>query len=289
MKHEIVFDTLDRGQWIKTISDTVSKLKLGAGDDLIIVLSSTIDVSKLEAVHLVVLACFIEHYNSAGVRVLQDNKENKQATDFLFNTLQMRKYWTGKDNYAEAQDDTVLNLWRIQSEGKEAHSQRVHDFLKRGFFKSKDFSAVKNSLDEAYYNVFDHAEAAGNAFSFIKYDEQEQKLYVAVCDFGMGIAAKVRGHFPEISTDKEAIEKAMKDKFTTQSQSHNLGMGLGNIRNACTDNDAMRIISNTGFLYANKEQISSMAMDFDFIGTLIYYELSLSHFEDEEIIANFEL
>ncbi len=80
----------------------------------------------------------------------------------------------------------------------------------------------------------------------------------------------------------------MEDKFTTHSRSHNAGFGLGNIRLACTKRDALRIISNNGFLFADREKIESEATDFNFKGTLIYYELSLDHFEDEEIIANFE-
>ncbi len=288
MNHVIVFDTLDRGRWIKTISDAISQLRLRLDDRLGIDLKSAIDIAKFEAVHFVTLACLIEHYDRVGAEVGLMCEGNAPARKLLFDTLQMYKYWVDKDNYAEAQDSTILNLWRIKNEEKEAHSQRVHDFLKCGFFRNKDFSAVKNSLDEVYYNIFDHAESEGNAFSFIKYDENEHKLYVAACDFGMGIATKVRIYFPEIPTDHEAIEKAMEDTFTTRSRSHNAGMGLGNIRNACTDRDALRIVSNNGFLYANRESISSRATDFNFKGTLIYYELSLSHFEDEEIIANFE-
>ena len=80
----------------------------------------------------------------------------------------------------------------------------------------------------------------------------------------------------------------MEDKFTTHSSSHNAGMGLGNIRNACTDEDALTIISNNGSLYADREKIVAEATDYNFKGTLIYYKLSLSHFEDEEIIDTFE-
>jgi anti-sigma regulatory factor (Ser/Thr protein kinase) len=289
MNYEVAFDTIDVHGWIETISNTVNKLELGSTDSLIIFVKPTIDISELEALHLVTLACLIDHYDRRGTAV-ELGENNTPVRDFLFDTLQMQKYWIDKDNYTEAQDNTVLNLWRIQNNEKEVHSQRVHDFLKSDFFRNrnKDFSAVKNSLDEVYYNVFDHAEANGNAFSFIKYDDQNHKLYVAVCDFGMGIAKKVRNHFPGIHTDHEAIEKAMEDTFTTHSQLHNAGMGLGNIRNACTDSDALKIISNRGSLSANKEQISSNAIDFDFNGTLIYYELSLNHYEDEEIIDNFE-
>ncbi|OAV64176.1 hypothetical protein Barb6_03361 [Bacteroidales bacterium Barb6] len=118
-------------------------------------------------------------------------------------------------------------LGRITDAEKEAHSQHIHNYLKHNFFIHKDLSAVKNSLDEVYYNVFDHAEAKGNAFSSIRYDADLKRLTVAVCDFGIGIARKVQKKCPDITSDVEAIKKAMEDKFTTQSQQHNKGMGLG--------------------------------------------------------------
>jgi anti-sigma regulatory factor (Ser/Thr protein kinase) len=256
-------------------------------NELIIDLSSIKNASKFEPFHFATLACLIEYHYKEGCLVKLSGVDTPVGR-LLFDTLQWRRYWTGGENYAEAKDDKVLNLWRVKNEEKEIHSQRVQDYLKSTFFRNKDLSAVKNSLLEAYYNIFDHAEADGNAFSFIKYDEKKQKLYVAVCDFGIGIAAKVRKYFPDIPTDHEAIEKAMEDKFTTHSSSHNAGFGLGNIRMACTKKDALRIVSNNGFLYADREKIVSEQTDYNFKGTLIYYELSLNHFEDEEIITNFE-
>ena len=81
----------------------------------------------------------------------------------------------------------------------------------------------------------------------------------------------------------------MKDRFTIQSKTHNRGLGLGNIRTACTEEDALRIISNRGFLITRRNEINKREINFNFPGTLIFYDLTLSHFEDEEIIANFEL
>lgn len=256
-------------------------------NELVIDLSSIKKTSKFEPFHFATLACLIEYYHKEGCLVKLTGADTP-AGQLLLDTLQWRKYWAEGENYAESKDDKLLNLWRIKDDEKEIHTQRVHDYLKSTFFRNKDLSAVKNSLIEAYYNVFDHAEADGNAFSFIKYDEKKQKLYVAVCDFGVGIAKKVRTYSPEIATDHEAIEKAMEDKFTTHSSSHNAGFGLGNIRMACTEKDALRIISNYGFLYANRKEIISEPTNYNFKGTLIYYELSLNHFDDEEIITTFE-
>lgn len=283
--YNIVFDSVGRIEWIKTIADNIKQLtpKIVAGDRMAIHLPS--ETEKFEAVHLASLACLIEHFYKLGCKMFVKNN----VKGFIFDKLNWQAYWSGHQDYAEAKDLTILNLWRITDEGKEIHSQQVYDFLKRGPFKQKDLSAVSNSLLEAYYNVFDHAEANGIAFSFIRYIEDQQKLSVAICDFGKGIATSVKEKCPNITDDSRAIEMAMMDRFTIQSKEHNRGFGLGNIRSACTEEDALRIISNRGFLIAKRDEINIRENNFNFPGTLIFYDLTLSHFEDEEIIANFEL
>lgn len=284
-KYTVVFDSVGRIEWIKTIADQIKQLanRVVAGDRVVIQLPS--ETEKFEAVHLACLACFIEYFHKKGCVMAVANN----VRDFIFDILNWSAYWAGHQDYAEAKDATIFNLWRITDEGKEVHSRQVYDFLKRGPFRQKDLSAVPNSLLEAYYNIFDHAEADGIAFSFIRYIEDEQKLSVAICDFGKGIAASVKEKCPNIENDSSAIELAMKDRFTIRSKIHNRGLGLGNIRTACTDEDALRIISNRGFLITRRNEINRRENNFNFPGTLIFYDLTLSHFENEEIIANFEL
>jgi anti-sigma regulatory factor (Ser/Thr protein kinase) len=165
----------------------------------------------------------------------------------------------------------------------------VGEYLKQNFFKNKDLTVVKESLVEIFYNIFDHANANGNAFSFIQYHHEKEKLNVAVCDFGIGIAKSIRNYFPEITNDGDAIAKAIEDNVTVQSQPHNRGIGLGNIINAISENDALRIFSNQGMLYATGEHKKTFSSAYNFAGTLIYYEMSLSHFPDLEINSIFEL
>lgn len=286
-EYNVNLDSVGRIEWVKTIADLIKLLapQVTAGDKITIRLPS--EAGKLDAAHLASLACLIEYFHKK--RCIIATMANTHMRDFIYDKLNWRAYWAGHQDYAEAKDLTILNLWRITDEGKEIHSQQVYDFLKRGPFKQKDLSAVSNSLLEAYYNVFDHAEANGIAFSFIRYIEDQQKLSVAICDFGKGIATSVREKCPNINDDSRAIETAMMDRFTIQSKEHNRGFGLGNIRSACTEEDALRIISNRGFLIATRDEINIRENNFNFPGTLIFYDLTLSHFEDEEIIANFEL
>ena len=242
--------------------------------------------ADIEPIHLVSLACLIEHLvnNGSIVRLQRGN----DVGEFLWKKLRFKEYWAGRSNYAVATTDTMLNLGRVVDTEKEVYAFRVHDYLKNRFFKSKDLSAVKNSLDEVFYNIFDHAEANNNAFSFIQFDKETEKVRIAVCDFGMGIARSVQKAMPQL-TDKEALEKAMEYQFTTKTQGHNKGVGLCNIRETCTEDDYMFIISNRALLMMNKTSQRSIDLPFCFDGTIIAYEVTLSHFEDEEIIENFTL
>lgn len=284
-QYKVTFDSVGRIEWIKTITDKITQLGplIKAGDRILIRLPS--ETERFEAVHLASLACFIEFFNKKACNVAI----SENVRDFIFDKLNWPAYWANHQDYTEAKDSTIFNLWRITDEGKELHSRQVYEFLKRGPFKEKDLSAVPNSLLEAYYNIFDHANANGIAFSFIRYIEDRQKLSVAICDLGKGIAVSVKEKCPDIKDDSSAIELAMKDRFTIQSKTHNRGLGLGNIRTACTDEDALRIISNRGFLITRRDEINKRKNNFNFPGTLIFYDLTLSHFEDEEIITNFEL
>lgn len=145
-------------------------------------------------------------------------------------------------------------------------------------------SAVSVGLVEAYYNVFDHANAKGNAFSLIQYEEESNLLYVAVSDFGIGIAKSVSDYDKKVTSDKEAILKALEDNFTVKSTERNRGMGLSIIIAPAKE---ARIISHKGLVYKHDNVVEGYESDLFFPGTLVYYEIDLSQMEDEEIMNEF--
>lgn len=287
----LLFRSSSRGEWIYQIVDYITTIPASTvdGECIRLIFSPKIEVASLEPTHIVTLACMIQHLHNQGYLILLDKTNDVHR--FLWNEVRLSEYWKGKKNYTPASDATVCNLWRIVDSEKEMHSIRVHDYLQQHFFQHKDLTAVKNSLDEAYCNIFDHAEADGNAFSFIKYDQKKAKLQVAVCDLGKGIAHSIRSceRYKTIQTDQEALWIAIQDGETVRSQSHNKGFGLGNIiTSRCSDNDIFRLISNRGFIYITGQSRRAFPNNFNFPGTLMYYELSLSHFADIDILSNFE-
>jgi hypothetical protein len=270
---EITFEGASRGNWLNTIVAN-SNLAISKDETINLIFNSISSPNEIEPFHFVLLACFIYRLETEGY-IYRLDAENAEVFQYLEENLHFYED-------VEAQDNAIFNLWKITNEEKESYSQQIHVYLRNSFFQNKDLSAIKNSLLEVYYNIFDHAEANGNAYSFIKYNETTQKLYVAICDFGIGIASSIRRRY-NVNSDKEAILKAVEIGVTVQSKEHNRGFGLDNILSTLSTDDRLRIISNSGFLYAIGQKIRTFDLDFCFNGTLIYYELSIAKFEDLEI------
>lgn len=165
-------------------------------------------------------------------------------------------------NHVDSVSDNIFNLWRIIETEKDLYAKNVERYFKNNFFKGKDLSVISLSMIEAYYNVFDHAEANGNAFSLIKYDKDSELLHVAVCDFGKGIAKSVRDFTPDITNDKDALLKSIEADFTVGSKSHNKGKGLDNIL-SCSS--VVRIFCNNALLLKSDAGIRIFDVDFHFL------------------------
>lgn len=282
----IIFDSVKIEDWARTISE--AHKSDFAEEDIVVFQFDNMNDKEITPAHIVSLACLIEYLDKLGCKVKVPAANINTISDYIITKLRFKEYWQRGKHHVVALKDNVFNLWRIVDSEKDTYSILVLDYLKK-IFHSKDLSAVHNSLVETFYNIFDHAQADGNAFTFVEFNKSTQELYVAACDFGIGIVSSVRSHLPEITSDRLAIEKALEYNFTTKSKIHNKGMGLGNIKDTCTDEDLLTIISGNGQVVANYETLKSCDNNFSFPGTLIYYNLTLSHFEDEEVLDNFEL
>ena len=271
--------------WIKLISQKRNAYSpLLYEKDIQLIFSENLRAEDFEPIHLVTLACLIQFFDSNGHQVWL-GQGNASVDDMLFNQLRFHEYWRGGKHHVDAMDGNIFNLWRIVESQKDLYAKNVELYFQNNFFRGKDLSAVSLSMVEAFYNVFDHAMAGGNAFSFIKYEKDKGKLLVAICDFGIGIAKSVRDFDSSISNDKDALLKSIEIDFTVRSKLHNRGQGLYNIL-SCSD--VIRIISNNALLLKN-DKIRAMETDFHFGGTLIYLEIDLSKTEDAEILEEFNL
>lgn len=288
---DIVFSGDKRNDWLETVSKFRKRIKFIKDAEINVYINDISEIDQLEPFHLVLLACLRQDLKDKGNSCCYLKTENRELSNFLFNDINLGQYWLGKqpENHTESSDETIFNLWRVLETEKESYSEHVHSYLKRKFFKHKDLSAIKLSLLEIFYNIFDHAEAKGNAFSLVKYNKNKNRLYVAVCDFGKGIASTIRYRYKDIGSDKEAILKATEDSISAKSRDHNRGMGIGNVIDILGEGDTLRILSNSGFLYVTDDFKRTFQLKNEFKGTLIYFDVSLSNFEDENILDNFDL
>ena len=282
MRYTITFNSIMKSAWLRTISESMEiDYKQG---DAVLMLFPNIDKGKICPEHIVTLACFVEYLYRKGVAPSVTSSD--MVGQYLYEDLGLWKYWRGQQNYAPAASDSILNLWRFVEEEKDLHGRRISEYLKRRFFKNKDLSAVEVGLTESFYNISDHSKANGNAFCFLSYNKDAEKLNVAVCDFGIGIPNCVRKVLPYLN-DAQAISKAIEPRFTCQSAEHNAGLGMGNIMDSCFEGDYFWIISGWAAMVANDGKKKYYQMPTEFKGTLLFYSISLSHFEDEEVIDSF--
>lgn len=291
-KFKIEFETPTNEEWIRIVSECRERINVTEKKEIVeLLFSNDLELKNFYPIHIVLLSCFIEEIKSKGYLV-QLSIKNKELNDYLFNKLNLTNYWAKEEvDHIDSPTISDLNIWRITENRKESYSISVHDYFKRSYFSGLDLSAFKNSLNELYCNVFDHADAKGNSFSFIKYDKSDRKINVAICDFGDGIAKTLRDKYKDFKNDCEALEKSIKIGISAQSQKHNRGFGLDNVASSLQKGDTMRIVSNQSLLRLldNKSNVKSYDLDFNFKGTLIYFEISIDSFEKEEILENFSL
>ncbi len=283
----ITFDSTEQHIWLLSVVNAYNRVvDRGVYDDVVITFDDSIDVQSVKPFHLVTLACLIHHINKMGHHVYVSSK-NKYLTDYLFNDLGFQEYFGGGKNYVETKTSSnIFNLWRIVESDKDMYAKKVEDYFRSRYFHDKDLSAISLCMVEAYYNVFDHADANGNAFSIIQYDKASSRLYVAISDFGIGVAQSVRRH-NNVCSDRDAVKMAVEDGFTVSSTERNRGMGLGNIFSMT---DEVMLISNRGMISKKHDgKLEPVGLDFIYPGTLVCFEIDLSSMEDEEIIEEFNI
>lgn len=290
LKYAFPFDSPERSEWIKNVTEFRELILPSESEDVVkIAFSEQVVSDDFEPIHVVLLSCFIEEIKQKGYKVLLSFADD-ELKDFIFKEVGIKNYWSeDRQEHVISPKITDLNIWRITESGKESYAISIYNYFKRKYFSEYDLSSFKNSLNELYINVFDHAEAQGNAFSYIRYDEKSRKIKVAVCDFGKGIATTLRAKYNDYKDDSEALRNAIKIGVSAKTKKHNRGFGLDNVVSALSNEDTLRIVSNEALLFISGKEITSYKAPFNFKGTLIYFDTSIDSFEKEEFLEEFSL
>ena len=254
MKHSIKIN--DINHWMSTIAEIHSK-EFGPKDQVYLSICKSED-TELKPKHIVSLACCLHSLEKRNIPyTMKEDPDNNLHADRAF------------------------GLWKVDDGTSSNYTHQLYKYLEY-LNPQKDLTAVKMSMNEVIYNIFDHSESTDNAYLYTYYNYDTRRLEIAACDFGTGIAKLVRSFHPEITDDAAAIKKATEFAFTTQSRPHNGGIGLDNIISSCSENDEMGIISNKGQIIVKNNIMTTFALEYEFPGTLIYYEISISELPDKD-------
>lgn len=280
----IRFNNLQRNIWIAQIVFEKNACENLKSCRVVMHFGNNVNRHDLEPVHLVTLACLIEHIYKTGNFALLST-DNADIFKYIFEDLGFQPYWSGGKNHVDAvYSSNIFNLWRIIDSEKDMYAKNVETYLRSTYLNHKDLSSVNVCLVEAFYNVFDHAQANGIAFSLLSYDEKLGELRGAICDFGRGITHTIKKRYLNVKTDVDAIELSIKTGVTAQSTDRNKGFGMGNI---VENVDTVRIMSGNGIILKKDQAIKKYETTFSFPGTLIYFDINLSQLDDEVVIDSF--
>lgn len=288
MKLTIRFKRTNRSYWIDTIIDAKSRvLVCHPGDTVIFVLNAEIEKSHLKAWHLVSFACLLDYTFRLGTNMQIDAGDD--VMQYLGPILHLDRYF-GDNKYVKAESDRILNLWQIVPEQSLIHSIELSKYLKRTFFKGKDVSLLQTMLDELYANVGDHSQSKGVAYSFVEFDEDNQYIDVAFCDFGIGIPTSLKINHKHPVGRANYIKYATERGVTIKSSEHNAGFGLATVLDCMEgSNHYIRIISNNEIYYHfnknNRIFERTILLNNSFEGTLISYRIDVNQFQSEEILG----
>jgi hypothetical protein len=283
----IKFSSCHRGYWLLEIVNAIDRVDNYLSDDSIqrvtIDISENVTAENLEPFHIVLLACFIEYLqkkNCSKVTLLSD----LTIEDLIMNDLKFDKYFNEGSVHEDARNNKV-HLWKVVDNQAYMYSISVMEYFDKNYFQDYDMTGLKNSLDEIYANIADHSKSDGIAFSYIAYNQQKKKIFVAACDYGLGIARTLKQTNSQYKSDSEALRDSINIGVTAKTTPRNKGFGLDNVVSNLTEDDMFRIVSNKSLLtcFGGKKNIKIYDIDFEFKGTLIYFEICTNSFLPKDI------
>lgn len=273
------------GIWLANITDFCARIEKGLENaNITVVLPDNLNPSTLKPVHLVTLACLITSLSQTKYKngKIQGSED---IINYLRDKVHLPEYFDTNVFHVKGDNNYDLNLWKVSSENSPIYSQKVAEYLRNRYFKNKDLSGLKVVLDELYANISDHSKSNGIAYSYIKYDEKEEKINIAFCDFGVGIRGSLESN--NIKIDRNVIEYATRKGVSAKSNSHNKGFGLDTVVTSIfnTGNPIKIVSGNELFLsYGDYQNFRTWILEFYFPGTLIYFDLPINTFEDLEYV-----
>lgn len=133
-------------------------------------------------------------------------------------------------------------------------------------------------IAEILNNVADHSGSSSGGFAMAQYYPKKRKVQVAVADSGIGFLKHINNAFPEITTDEEALKKAIEMGVTASSNriyghERNAGYGLYALLQIIKETKGqVVIISHTGILRCINGEITTGTLSERWDGTVVAFE-----------------
>ena len=110
---------------------------------------------------------------------------------------------------------------------------------------------LRMCLGELFNNISDHADVS-TGFFFAQHYPNDQRVRIALADFGLGIPARVRKLAPLLD-DAWALSKAFEEGFSTKTTPRNRGAGLDWLKRYVveTNGGVIHVYSHLGRLIAS--------------------------------------
>jgi hypothetical protein len=286
-KHTIDIETRSSDYWIRLIQkNRRSEVKKDV-DELVINFAPT---RFLHPSHIVALACLIEEYVISGAKVTFTGEPTYVVDKYLKN-IRFLEYWNpgfNRNKFTRTHIETTLCLWKVRNDMISSYATEAQKYFQNNFFAGKNLESLYLSLTEVFNNIFDHSRSPVDGYVLTQYYPNINKIITSVCDFGVGIPAKINQIWKESKrqelSDEDALRAAFFRHITSKSVPANRGFGLATLFGIITKlQGELTVVSNMGVLERHPGgSITIHPPNIFFHGTLIIITLDARYLPDIE-------
>ncbi len=170
--------------------------------------------------------------------------------------------------------DTAIPLYLSPERDDEEIGEYVDHELLSVPSMPKMSDAVKGAIRRSFFdllgNAFQHSESTVATLACGHVYVGAKIIQISIYDGGIGIAQRVRNHVPDIGTDEDAVEWALKRGNSTRGSSSPSGLGLSLLREfLLVNNGEFRVYCNGIGLRQTREMKGFTALPVAMQGTLI--------------------
>lgn len=177
------------------------------------------------------------------------------------------------------------------------HTEKIRDSLTATIMKNfaglspinqDDLKKYLNHMfSELMNNVSDHSHSDIGGYAMAQYYPQHKKVQFAIADKGCGFLENIQAKYPNITTEEDAILKAMERAVTASKnivygQTRNMGYGLYTLETILNaTHGKMIIISNDKMMKLENGKKSVLDLSTNWEGVVVAFEFLEEHTEYE--------